>query len=277
MPTVLKRLYATSEEIPETFQPFFVEKDGKHTLDVTIDGLVPVQKVNEMRDTNIRERQEHEDALKKFEGVDVDEYKDLKARSKDLEDGKLLKRGELEAIVKPRVEEALKQPQAELKTERANNAVLRNRLETEMIANGVVQAAIPLGLKKGAGPDLIERARKVFKLNEDMEVVAYESDGKTVKYHLGSEPYTVEQFAKDTANDEFGKHLFAENQGGGGGAGARGGGGGQQREDGYNPWNPVAPNRSEQGKIMATDFSRAQRLAKKHGFTLKEPVSNLSR
>ncbi len=275
MPTTLKRTYATQEDIPETFAPFFIEKDGKFAADVDFEGYVPAKRLDEMRTTNITDRQKYEADLEKFKDVDVEKYHDLLSREKDLGDGKLIKRGEIEAVVKPRVDEALKPVQAELKEEKGRTAILRDRLETAMISNGVVQAAIPLGLKKGAAPDLIERARKVFKLNDDTEVVAYEPDGKTIKYHLGSEPYGIEQFAKDTANDEYGKHLFVENQGGGGGGGSARGG--AQRGDDYNPWNPTTTNRSDQGKIIATDFPRAQRLAKKHGFTLKEPVSNLSR
>lgn len=268
MPIKIKRTYASPEEIDETFRPLFVEKDGKQVLDIEIEGLVPASKLEEFRQTNINDRQRFEAELAKFKDVDVEKYQDLLSRERDLSDGKLIKRGEIETVVKPRIEEALKPVREELQAEKGKTERLKTQLASAIIENKALEAAVPLGLKKGAARDLIRRATEIFKLNDEGEVVAYEKDGKTPKYHHG-DPYTIDQFVKDTATSDDGKHLFEDNAGGGGDPSK---GNGTADFNGINPWDPKTLNRTLQGQILTKNRALAVRLAAKHGVKI-DPVA----
>jgi hypothetical protein len=259
----LKRTYATKEEIDETFLPFYEEKDGKWQLSVEIEGLVPAARLDEMRETNIRERREHEAALKKFDDIDVEEYQTLKGRAKELDEHKLIKKGDVDAAVRARVEDELKPFRQKESEWKQTESKLKSRLARAIIESTAVAAAIPLGLKKGAAQDLIRRATEIFRLNDDGEVQAFEADG-TAKHYLG-DPYTIEQFVKDISTAEDGKHLFEDNSGGGGDPRKAGGG----AIDGkINPWAPETFNRTLQGQILTKDRPLAIKMAAKHGVTI---------
>lgn len=263
----VKRTYGSPDEIPaETLRPFYVEKDGKYTLDLEIEGLAPASKIEEMRQTNITERQRHEDELKKFEGVDPEEYRVLKGRSELLDEKKLIAKGDVDSVVSKRVDDATRQFKDKEREYQQREARLRDTISAVTIENRVVQAAVPFGLRKGAAVDLIERARKIFKVNDDGQPVAYESDGRTPKTKLG-DPYTIEDFVKELSGDDNTKHLFEDNAGGGGDAFKGGGGGGEY--NGVNPFDPKSENRSEQNKLIVKNRPLAIKLAAKHGIKIE--------
>ena len=108
MPIKLKRNVASIDEVEDPYRPLYAEKDGKFTLDAEIEGLVPASKIDEMRTNNINDRKKFEADLEKYKDVDLDKYHDLLGREKDLEEGKLVKRGELDSIRTRAVEEAMK-------------------------------------------------------------------------------------------------------------------------------------------------------------------------
>lgn len=264
MPTKLKRTYATIDDVPETFRPFFVEKDGRAQLDVEIEGFAPASKIDEMRQTNLEERRAHEAELAKFSDVDPEEYKTLKARSAELAEHKLIKKGDVDEVVRLRVEEALK-PFRTKESEWTNEkASLKTKLGKSLIANQVVEAAIPLGLKKGAVRDLVTRAEAVFKLTDEGDVQAFEEDGTTPKHYLG-DPYTFERFAQDTLASEDGKHLFEENSGANADARKLSG---DSANGQINWWDPKTFNRSRQGELLVKNRPLAIKLAAKHGITI---------
>jgi hypothetical protein len=273
----LKRTYANLDEVEEQFRPLYEVKDGKAVLAVEVEGLVPASKVEDFRQTNIRERAEHEAAMAKYKDVDVDKYHDLLGKEKDLEDSKLVKRGELDNVRRQAIEEAV-QPWKQKEQEWSRREQkLHDRLERAIIESRAVEAAVQIGLKKGASKDLIARAREIFKVNDDGELQAYEEDGKTPRYHLG-DPYTIEQFVKDLSNNDDGKHLFEENVGVSGEAIRNRGGGPRDFLGEVNPWNPKSINRSLQGEIITKDRSKAIRMAKQFGVIIPEqPYANAAR
>lgn len=265
MPTKLKRTYATIDEVPETFRPFYVERDGKAQLDVEVEGLAPASKIDEMRQTNLDERRAHEAELAKFADVDPEEYRTLKGRAKELDEHKLIKKGDVDTVVTARVEEALKpfrRKESEWELERES---LKSKLGKSLIANQVVEAALPLGLKKGAARDLIKRAEEVFKLTDEGDVQAFEADGTTPKHYLG-DPYTFERFAQDTLASDDGKHLFEENSGANADARIRGGDAAANNIP--NPWAKETFNRSKQGELLKKNRPLAIKMAAKHGVTI---------
>lgn len=261
----LKRTYGSMDEVEESFRPFYAEQNGKAVLNVEIEGMAPASKVEEFRSQNVALKQQHEEELKKYEGVDVEEYRTLKSRAELLDEKKLIAKGEVDTVVAQRVESGLKEARREIEAGKGREHLLRDRLESVTIEAEVVKAAQPFGLRKGAATDLIARARRVFKANEQGEVIAYEPDGKTPKTHLG-DPYTIEQFIKDTAAADDGKHLFEENSGGGADQFKGGGGDGY---NGINPWDPTTLNRSKQSEMIIKNRPLAIKLAAKFGVTIQ--------
>lgn len=259
----LKRTYATQDEIEETFRPLYEEKEGKWVLAVEIEGLVPASKVDEMRETNIRDRRKHEEEMAKFEGVDPEEHKTLKARAKELDEHKLIKKGDVDVVVNARVQEELKPFRQKEADWKATEAKLKGQLARALIESSVVTAAQPLGLRKGAAQDLIRRATEIFKLNDDGEVQAFKADGSP--WHYLGDPLTIEQFVKDVSTSDDGKHLFEDNQGGGGDA-RKGGAGAIDGK--VNPWAKETFNRTHQGQIIQKDRALAVKMAAKHGITI---------
>lgn len=256
----LKRTYASIDEVEETFRPFYEEKDGKAVLAVEIEGLAPASKIDELRTTNINDRKRFESELEKFKDVDLDEYERLRARAKELDESKLIRKGEVDTVVRARVEEELKPFRQKESDWARRESQLKERLSRALVESAALAAAAPLGLKKGAGQDLIRRAAEVFKLNDDGEVQAFNADG-TPRTYLG-DPFTIEQFVKELSGADDGKHLFEDNAGGG--ADARKGIAGAG-DNGVNPWDPKTFNRTLQGQMLIKNRPHAIKMAAKFG------------
>lgn len=275
MPIKLKRITDNLDDIEETYRPLYVEKDGKFVRkdaagDVEFEGLAPAAKLEEFRQTNIDDRKKYENELAKYKDVDVEKYRELLNIEKDIKEHNLVKRGELEEVRRRAAEDAVKPVKEELTKKEQEIAIKRDRLATALIENEVVKLALPFGLKKGAVQDLMRRARMIFKLDEEDRIRAYEADGSP-KFHLG-DPYTVEQFLKDTSSAEDGKHLFEENSGGGGDP-SKGSGGGTAGE--VNPWLKETWDMTRQSQMIINDRAKAERLAKRAGVTLP-PLHSLA-
>lgn len=272
MPHKLTKKVVKLDDVPETFRGLYIERDGAFIRadtagEVELEGVTPNERVQEFRTNNTRLTEEKEALELKFKDVDLDKYRDLLSKEKDLEDHKLVKRGELDQVRRAAADEAVKPLQTELQKRETTISQLRTRLEEAVIGDQVVQAGLPLGLKKGAVLDIKMRASRIFKLNENGEVVAFEPDGKTPKFKNGVDPYTLEHFVQDLSQAADGKHLFEENSGGGGDSSKSGS---QRSDNGYNPWDKKTFNRFEQGKILKADRPRGIRMAKIHGIIIPE-------
>ena len=81
----LKSSYTKKEDIPENLQEYYIEKDGGFHLQA--DGLVPKTTVDEFRNNNIKLTKELEKVQNTLNGVNVEEYKQLKEEK--IQGGKL--------------------------------------------------------------------------------------------------------------------------------------------------------------------------------------------
>ena len=70
-------------DVPEVYHHLYVERDGRHVLNIEIEGTAEVSKVNEFRETNTALAQQIENLQAKFKDIDPDEYKALKEKAEN--------------------------------------------------------------------------------------------------------------------------------------------------------------------------------------------------
>lgn len=290
MATILKRTYGSKDEVPADFITLYVDRDGKYVLnpDLEFEGLVPRAQNEMFRDSNVRLRQRVEayggtiqtDAkgnITGFGGVDPDKVHELMGRAQELEDGKITKKSEVDARVEQRVGEERKKWEAKTAQLETQNKDLREKHRSMVIDSRATELALPFGLRKDplAREGLALMVKNTWTIDDNGEPIAYEGDGKTVRYDSdgvpmrGSESFKryIESLAKDKA-----RFFFEDNQGGG--AGGDGGRGGSRYDDNeVNPFDPKTLNKTKQAQLVMKDFKKAQRMAAKHGIDL--PPSSL--
>jgi hypothetical protein len=289
----MKKKYPKQEDIPEALRPYYTEKDGE--WHITVEGMVPSEKVTEFRDNNVTlttENTKLKADLVKFENVDVDKYRELLGKENDLRDEKLFSKNKIDELVNTRTEEMRREHtnQNAALVQRAEKAEkeasqLKDNLKRQVIDRTVIDAGVKLGLEPTGHLDLVNRARAVADLDETGKLVFKNADGTRMYGKDGVTPMTAEEWAERQATTEA-KHLFKPSNGGGAGPGGGGGGGGGGSadvlgktavidgrtygtgENQYNPFNPKTKNLSDQGKVITKDKALAEAMAKAVGKSL---------
>jgi len=221
---MLKFIVDTLEEVPEAQRELYVEKDGKFVLDVEGVPEDPEVKkrIDEFRENNIKlfqKAEEMEKQLKKFEGVDPDEYKKALDLLEKYKDSKLLDDGKIEELLNERTGRMKQDFQnkidaltEKLGLESKEKSTLRTSLGILKIDNAIQQTILRLHkIKSGAMPDIIRRGREVFKLSEELEPVAIDSNGGKMVGKDGITPLTIEEWAEQLPNEAA--HCFEDGEG----------------------------------------------------------------
>jgi len=263
----MKYKYLKKEDIPAEVAHLYAEKTIKgeggkadSTLWVLeVDGAVDVDRLTEFRNNNKELFNENKALKEKYEGIDPEEYRDLKSKADDLRDAKLIKSGDLEKAVENRTKAMREAHAKELLKAQEESGKLTARLTEVEINQAAIAEATKKGLRPTAVQDIMARARSVFKLHEG-KVVAFEQDGKTVKYGKdGITPFTISDWIETQVSEA--PHLFEASSGGGaGGSGNRNG-----TTTGPNPWKADSYNLTQQMIIQKKDPQLANRLAAEAG------------
>lgn len=248
----LKAFYQTADEIPSGQADFYEERDGAWHL--SVEGMVPRAKLEEFRTNNIELTRERDDLKKKYEGVDADEYRELKGRADDIRNEKLLKKGEVDQLIEQRTGEMKRQHEAEIAKARKEAEEANSKLSTVMIDQALVAAGTKFHVRTEALEDLQYRGRTVFRL-ENGEPVAYGQDGKPM-YDANADPIKIEQWVESLAKKA--PHLFQESSGTGGGN--QNGGPQSGIPGGTNPWKKETWNLTQQGMLIRKDPNAARRM-----------------
>jgi hypothetical protein len=231
----LKYQVKTKAEVPAEHAALYIEKDGVLILDV--EGVVSKDKLEEFRTNNINLQNQ----LKSFEGIDVQKARELLQKQKELEEGELLKKGDVGALI----ESKLAPFKTDLEKERQKNQALLAQIEAAKLTDAVSAAGTKAGIRPSALPDLQARAARAFKV----------VDGTVVPVEAGN---TLETWLEALKADA--PHLFAENSGGG--AAGNGSGGVGLNPGIKNPWKKETLNLTEQGRLMRTNPVLAAQLMK---------------
>lgn len=223
-----------------------------------LEGAVDIERLSEFRNNNVSLKAEIEELKNKFDGIDPAEYKDLKSKSDDLRDAKLIKSGELDKAVANRTKLMAEEHTKAITKATEENTRLVARLTEVEINQAAISEAMKKGLRQTAVPDITARARSIFRL-VDGKVIAYEADGKTIKFGKdGSTPYSISDWVEAQVTDA--PHLFEASGGGGAGGSNR-----TPTGIAVNPWKKETFNLTKQMEIEKRDANIARRLKTEAG------------
>lgn len=203
---------AKLEDVPDNLRAMYKADGDAFVLDV--EGVVPKERLDEFRNNNTQLQQQ----LERLKDVDPVKYRELVDLQRQITEGELLKKGDVEGVVNSRVT-AMK---AALESERDGFKVRaetsESRLSALLIDAAARTEALKLGVVTTALDDVVLRARMSYQMKDgvptpldDKGQVVYGKDGKT--------PMPMTDWLgglKKTA-----PHLFAISAGGGAGGGNR--------------------------------------------------------
>lgn len=240
---MLKKRIKALEDVDEALRSLYKKDGDGYVLDMEQEegddsGDEEPGRVKEFRDKNItllKEKKRLEEALKQFEGLDPDVVKTLRqqaeeAKEKEIQD--LLKKGKVDDVVQRKL--AAREAEFKKQIDAVNSQMgekdktigsLRGQLQGLLVDSGVTKAIEAAGLKPrvGAMEDIMTRARSVWKINDDGQMVALDAKGEP-RYSStkAGDPLTLKEYVTKDLLESAG-HLF-EAATGGGAAGGKGGG-----------------------------------------------------
>lgn len=204
IPSIIDSLDA----VPEALRSEYKEVDGKYHL--SVDGMVPKARLDEFRTTNIAKGRELDELKARYEGVDVDKYKELTALEIKQRDKKLIDAGKVDELVEARVLAMKADYDKTLKGLTDTNSVAMRQLESLLIDGGLKDHALKAGVLPSAMDDVVLRGRQVFRL-QDGKASAF--DGDKQMFGKDGEALSMAEWAEGLADRA--PHLFTPSSGGG--------------------------------------------------------------
>lgn len=206
------------DDVPEPLRELYVESDGKYRLDADgVDALVDTSGLKNALEAERKAAKEAKAALKKYDGLDPDEYLRLKEAADTAEQTKLQTEGKWEEM-KDRL---TKSHQKELE-KFTGEVSKRDRVIEQLTVENELNAAIE---KAGVLPEHRKAVRALLRV-EAKPTVTWEGDSP--KGQMGDVAIAeyVESWAK---TDEASHYIAADNASGSGAKGGGGGGGGGRK------------------------------------------------
>lgn len=221
----LKLLIKNLDEVPEAIRGEYTkQEDGTYLLGVEEKDYK--EKLDEFRTNNrelFKQREQLTKDIKKFEGIDPEKYRlatEALGKLDEQEDANLLKAGKVEEVFNKRTgamktdyenkltakEEALVKSTKEAGTYRDLYRDLKLNQEVAQTIEGVGN------VRKGALPDVMARAKQIFQLDDQGQLVAKNDKGEAV-YGKQGEPLTLQEWSSNLLQSAA--HLFEQAAGGG--------------------------------------------------------------
>lgn len=261
----LQALYATIDEIPETFRPLYEERGGQFHI-AKIAGIKTEADVNRVQRALDAEKKAHTTLKttyggffgdKKPEDVQamLDRIPELEeiAKTNKFDPAKLeeLAEGRVRQKLAP-VERQMQQLQAAVAERDAAIQGYKQADITRTIHDHVRAEAAKMKVVDTAIDDVLMRAERMFEIDGEGKVVTKEAPGVTPG--LSPNVWLTEMQTKAS-------HWWPASKGGGAGGGSGFGGG-------PNPFSHSGWNLTEQGKAYAADPARAKQLAEAAGTSI---------
>ncbi len=211
------------EELSEALQAEYGNVEGSDDYTLDVDDAAYKKKLGEFRGNNINMRKKLEDLealAEQYKGVDIKKYKKALEELEKLQDDKLIDAGDIDQVVEQRTERmradfAGQTTALEKRAKEAEKAIkLSNEHLSKVLIDSQVQSALgEVGsLKKGAMDDALNRARRVWSLQDGAPVPM---DGDSVRYGPdGKSPMTMGEWAASLVEEA--PFLFEGNKGTGG-------------------------------------------------------------
>jgi hypothetical protein len=270
----IKAIVDTLDDVPEAYRDLYTEVNGK--FEVTgIEDVLGLSAVKSLKTENGARRiaeKKAKDELAKWSTLADRKPEDIIAALNRVEELELAAEGKLDdAKINEMVQKRLGHHTGPL--QRKLDEALKANLEkdgqietftkkerTRTIHDSVREAvAKAQGFQAAALEDALLYADRHFELNEDGKVVT--KDGVGVTPGVDAVVWMTEMQTRKP-------HWWGETKGGGGG------GGGRPPLGGVNPFSKDGWNLTEQGKLLSTNRTRAEQLAKAAGTTIggKRPL-----
>ncbi len=238
--------------VPEAQRAFYVEKDGKHHLDVTgiedTSGLKSA--LQKERDAVKEAKRLQKEIEQRYEGIDPDKVKTMLAKFDNDDEAKLIAAGKIDEVVTKRTEKLRVELQKQVDAAKGETKAATDRagkFSQRVLDNHIRAAATKVGLHAHAVEDALFRARNMFSLDDAGEAVQLDNEGKPVLGKDGKTPFTPVEWLESMK--EIAPHWFpVSGSGGGAGGGTKDAGGVKTiNREKFNQLNPV-----EKAKILKT-------------------------
>ena len=175
-------------------------------------------KLDEFRSNNVKLMKDMENLTTKFEGIDVDAYKDMVSKQEQLNNKKLIDAGKIDELLDEKTKSMREIHNKELDKTNQVNQSLQDQLATLVIDNAVRDSALRAGVVETGMDDILLRSKAIFSL-KDGKAVPTDNAGNTIFGHGTSEPMSVNEWVN--AQMDVAPHLFKSSSGGGSAHGTR--------------------------------------------------------
>ena len=219
---------AKLEDVKEEHRGFYRQgDDGNYYL--IVEGAVAKDKLDEFREKNIQLLRD----MDKFKDVDPEKYRLLAEEHRKLEEGELIKKGDVEGLVNSRTSVMKTDFERKYGDLEKKFGTANRQLETLMIDNNVRAEATKLGIAPTAVDDVLLRAKTIYKVEEG-KVVAKDAEGNPM-FGKDSNPLGISEWIGGLK--EGAPHLF---QGSAGSGSSHSGGRGGQDTSTMSPSQKIA-------------------------------------
>ncbi len=204
----LKAVVDTLDGVPEAARGFYTEKDGKHVL--TVEGMVPKDRLDEFRDNNLALKRERDDILARYKDIDPDAARSALDLARKQQEKKLLDAGKVDELVAERVGSMKSEFQKQIDALAKERDGAKKHLESLVLDGGLRDAAAKAGVRPTAIDDVLLRGRAVFQM---VDGKAVPMDGDKPVYGKSGDPMDISEWVGGLADRA--PHLFEPSSGGG--------------------------------------------------------------
>lgn len=213
----LKARIKSLDDVPEALREFYTEKDGGFVL--AVEGVVPKDRLDEFRDTNIDLKKQIDALTSKFGDIDPAKYRELIEKDQQQREKKLIDAGKVEELLTERTSAMKADFEKQANALTKDRETLTRQLEGLVIDNGIRDAAAKAGVRSTAIDDVLLRGRSIFRL-QDGKAVPMEGD-KPI-FGKSGDPMDIGEWV--TSLTERAPHLFESSTSGGAPKGEQRGG-----------------------------------------------------
>lgn len=215
------------ENVAEGLKSEYTQQaDGKYRLN--LQGFEDTAGLKKNNQTLIQEKKQLQEKLKSYDGLDPEKVKaamekiaEVEKIEGQLKEKKLLEEGKVEDLIQARLINMKNDHESQTKTLNLKvtelsqqNELLRTRLSSEVIQNGLTKAVNSVGQPRTeALVDILNRGRMVFQLDAEGKILPKDSLGTTIFGSNGNDPMSMDEWAAGLLKSA--PHLFLESKGGG--------------------------------------------------------------
>ena len=214
----LSRMLDNLDGLSDTLKPLYVEEEGRYVLDLDIPwpDVTKLQKALESERQRLRKA---ESALSKYEGVNPDDVLSMKQQLEGMKDKQIFDDEGVNALISKKTQtlkdEYERKVQAlthEKTAWEGKAAEAETRRRKDKARRELMEAAAAVKVLPTAIPDAVERALKMFVVDESDQLVGMQ--GETILYgKSGVDPLKPQEYFQTLKKDA--PHLFGVSAGSG--------------------------------------------------------------